>query len=177
MATERQKELVRLLTRNQRKIFAYIYTLVPHRADAEDLLQETCVTIHDKFDDFETGTDFLAWANRIAYWKVREARKNFARSKVIFDDRVMDAISETAATMQAELDQRHEALAFCLAKLNERDRRMILTRYERGSGVERAAAQAGRTIQAAYKALTRLRQLLMDCVTDYLSTGDRPAEG
>ena len=159
-------ELVGLLTRNQRKIFAYIYTLVPHRADAEDILQETSMTIYEKFAEFDPGTDFVAWANRIAWWKVKQAQQKFARSKVVFNEEVMEAVMATAGTMEEEMSDRHEALGSCLKKLNERDRRMVLTRYESGSGVERAAAQAGRSLQAAYKALGRIRQLLLDCVTN-----------
>lgn len=163
---DRGADLVGLLTRNQRKIFAYIYTLVPNRADAEDLLQETSLTIYEKFGDFEPGTDFVAWANRIAWWKVKRAQQKFARSKVVFNQEVMEAVAATAGTMQAEMNDRHKALEWCLKKLNERDRRMVLTRYESGSGVERAAAEAGRSLQAAYKALGRIRQMLMDCVTN-----------
>ncbi len=163
---DKRAELVGLLTRNQRKIFAYIFTLVPNRADAEDILQETSVTVYEKFDEFELGTDFVAWANRIAWWKVKQAQQKFARSKVVFNNEVMEAVAATTVTMQEELDDRHEALASCLSKLNERDRRMVLTRYESGSGVKRAAAQAGRSLQAAYKALGRIRQVLLDCVTN-----------
>ena len=36
-----QKQLMLLMTQHQRRIFSYIYTLVPSRADAEDILQET----------------------------------------------------------------------------------------------------------------------------------------
>ena len=163
-----RQELVGLLSRHQRKIFAYLYTLVPNRADAEDLLQETCLTIYEKFDEFEPGTDFVAWANRIAWWKVRQSRQKFARSKVVFSDALMEKITDTTGELAPELDYRHEALEHCLSKLNERDRTMILTRYERGLGVAEAARQSGRSLQAAYKALNRLRSLLFDCVTDKL---------
>lgn len=61
------------------------------------------------------------------------------------------------------------ALAQCLTKLNDRDRRMILTRYERGSGVERAAVISGRSLQAAYKALMRIKQVLHDCVLNTMA--------
>jgi RNA polymerase sigma-70 factor (ECF subfamily) len=40
-----RKRLVALLTRHQRQIFSYIYVLVPNRADAEDLLQETSLVV------------------------------------------------------------------------------------------------------------------------------------
>ena len=65
--TERRKQLVALMTQHQRRIFSYIYTLVPDRYDAEDLLQETSLVICEKFDEFKPGTDFVAWACQIAY--------------------------------------------------------------------------------------------------------------
>lgn len=165
---ETHRELVPLLTMNQRKIFAYLYTLVPNRSDAEELLQETCVTLFEKFDEFEPGTDFVAWANRVAWWKVRESRQKYARSKMVFSDEVMEAITETVVQLEPELNQRHDALQHCLKKLNDRDRMMVLTRYEKGNGVVEAAKQVGRSVQAAYKSLTRLRTMLGDCVSDRL---------
>src|SRR5262245_13196297 len=88
----RSKQLMLLMVRHQRQILAYIYTLVPDRHDAEDLLQETSLVICEKFVEFKPGTNFLAWACQIAYWRVRAARQKFARSKLVFDDRVLDAI-------------------------------------------------------------------------------------
>jgi len=169
--TEQRKQLVALLTQHQRRIFAYIYTLVPDRTDAEDLLQETCLVICEKFDDFKPGTDFVAWACQIAYWRVRYARQKFARSKVLFQQELVDALAQTAAEMREEMDERHEALARCLQKLPARDRELILTRYEPGSGVPEAARRSGRSLEAAYKALARLRKLLLDCVSHQLTAG------
>ena len=167
--TEIRKRLMSLVTRHQRQIFGYIYALVPDRHDAEDLLQETCLTICEKFEEFREGTDFVAWANQIAWWNVRRARQKYARSKVVFDDDVLDAVASTATSMTEEFDHRHEALAHCLAKLHPRDRDLLLTRYEPGGGVEQAAQRSGRSLDAAYKALTRLRKLLHDCVTQRLT--------
>ncbi len=170
MDPEDQKRLMALMTRHQRQIFAYIYTLVPRRHDAEDLLQETSVVICEKFREFRPGSDFVAWACQIAWWRIRYSRQKFARSKVIFDDLVMESLARTVGEMQAELDDRHEALAHCLQKLPARDREFILTRYEPSSGVEEAALRTGRSIEAAYKALSRIRKLLFDCVTHQLAT-------
>jgi RNA polymerase sigma-70 factor (ECF subfamily) len=161
--------------RHERQIFAYIYTLLPNRHDAEDILQETCLTIYDKFAEFVPGTDFLAWAMRIAWWKVRAARQKFARSKVVFSDEVMEAVAHTAEEMVEETAAMHTALSSCLQKLNERDRRMILTRYEREGGVERAALVSGRSLQAAYKALMRIKQVLHDCVLNNVTKEGEPA--
>ena len=92
---DNRKRLVALMTRHQRQIFAYIYTLVPDRHDAEDLLQETSVVICEKFDEFTAGTDFVAWACQIAWWRIRYSRQKFARAKVVFDDEVLAAVAQT----------------------------------------------------------------------------------
>ena len=168
-ATDVPLELVQLMLKYQRRIFAYIHTLVPHRSDAEDILQETSKTICEKFEDYTLGTNFYSWACQVAFWKVKAARKKYATSKVIFNQEVLEIVAETRCKMEQELDYRHDALARCLEKLNPRDRRMVLTRYEPGNSVPQAAQACGRTIQGAYKALTRIRKVLHDCVTFELS--------
>ncbi len=166
---DRQKQLMLLMTQHQRRIFSYIYTLVPDRHDAEDILQETSLVICEKFDQFKPGTDFAAWGCQIAYWEVRRARQKYARAKVVFNQEVVDAVAQTAATMIEEVSARHEALARCLQKLPARDRELVLTRYEPGCGVEQAAQRSGRSLEAAYKALGRIRKLLLDCVSHQLA--------
>jgi RNA polymerase sigma-70 factor (ECF subfamily) len=167
-----RKRLMALMTRHQRQIFSYIYVLVPNRSDAEDLLQETSLVICEKFHEFKEGTDFVAWACQIAYWRVRYSRQKFARSKVVFNQEILDVVAQTAGEMAEELDERHEALGICLQRLHPRDRELLIRRYEPGGSVEEAARRSGRTLQTAYKALTRLRKLLLDCVTTRLGKAE-----
>ena len=169
-----QKQLMLLMTQHQRRIFSYIYTLVPSRADAEDILQETSLVICEKFGQFKIGTDFAAWACQIAYWEVRRARQKFARSKVVFDQDIVDALAQTASAMIDEVSERHEILGRCLQKLHPRDRDLVLTRYEPGCGVEQAAQRSGRSMEAAYKALGRIRKMLLDCVSNQLTAEGAP---
>ncbi len=161
---EERRRLVALLATNQRRIFAYIHTLVPDPHAAEDLLQETCLVISEKFHEFVPGTDFVAWAFQVAWWQVRAARQRFARSRVVFDDGVLEAVAATARTMTADLDGRREALESCMRRLPPRDRDLLLSRYEPG-GVKEAARRSGRSMAAAYKALARIRKMLFDCVS------------
>ena len=168
----RQKILIGLLLKHQRAMFAYIFSIVPNKSDADDILQEACLTIHEKFDDFELDSNFLLWANKISYWKIREARLKFARSKVVFDERVVEVLNETSTELAAEDDTRHEALAVCLKKLKERDRQMIKTRYEPDGGVEEAANISNRSLTATYKALHRVKEALFQCVNKRISNSE-----
>src|SRR3954465_12084036 len=164
-----RKRLVALMTRHQRQIFSYIYVLVPNRSDAEDLLQETSLVICEKFHEFKEGTDFVAWACQIAYWRGRFFSQKYAPPKIIFDQDLIDVVARTASKMSDELDDRHAALEQCLERLHPRDRGLLIARYEPGGSVDEAARRSGRTVQTAYKALARLRKLLLDCVTTKLA--------
>ena len=168
----RQKLLIGLLLKHQRAMFAYIFSIIPNKSNADDILQETCLTIHEKFDDFEEDSNFLLWANRIAYWKIREARLKFARSKVVFDERVVEVLNDTANELINEEDERHEALANCLQKLKDRDRQMIKIRYEPDGGVEEAAKVSNRSLAATYKALYRVKDALFQCINNQTSKSE-----
>jgi RNA polymerase sigma-70 factor, ECF subfamily len=171
-ASDRHGRFLRLYTKHQHRILAYRYTLVPNRADAEDLFQETAVLLWEKFDQFEPGSDFVAWACRVAFLKASNHRKRLARSKLLFSDDVLAAVAERAIELAPELDDRRQALQECLRRLEDRDRRMIVARYEPDGNAQRAASASGRTIQAAYKALYRIRKALFDCVTLRLAEGE-----
>ena len=166
-----QRRFLPLLTQHQRRVFAYIFTLVPNRTDAEDILQDTTITLWEKFETFEPGSDFVAWACQIAYWKVRNARRKYARSPIIHDDALLSSIADKLAATQKDRDDRHDALAQCLDKLSDRDHELVMSRYETDATVKDVAKHTGRTLDAAYKALSRIRRALLDCVTLRLEGG------
>src|SRR6202040_3274100 len=64
------KVFLRLFLENERRLYAYILTLLANHADADDVLQEASLVMWDKFDEQHPPDHFLAWACRIAYFKV-----------------------------------------------------------------------------------------------------------
>lgn len=163
-------ELMRLFSRHQRRIMAYIQTLAPVRNDVEDIMQETGLVMLRKFPEFQTGTNFIAWANSIAYHEVKhyyESRRH--KNLLSFDDETLQLLSLEVTTDLTRNDARYDALLDCLQRLPDRDRQFVLTRYEMGGSVEQAAKCSGRSKQAAYKALSRIRNALLQCVDQKLS--------
>ncbi len=163
--SEKDALLFRLLLENRHRIYAYIYTLVRNRADAEDLLQETSVTLWEKFSEFDPETDFIAWSFRVALWKVKNFQRKQARAKVTFNEELLDLVAARYESQVPRLGRRREILQDCLEKLSHTDREFILSRYEPGASAQTAAEHSGRNIQAAYKALARIRKRLHQCVT------------
>jgi RNA polymerase sigma-70 factor, ECF subfamily len=173
---EKSKRFLRLFLQNERRLYAYILTLLPNRADADDVLQEASLVMWDKFDGELPPADFTAWGCRIAYYKVLDFCKKQQRSRVFFSQPMLERLSETAIEQAAslQLDERRDALADCIEKLRPRDRDLLAQRFAEGATIQTAAAHDGRSIDAVYKALAKIRQTLFDCVTRALATG-RPA--
>lgn len=160
---ENQK-LLALMMSHRHQILAYITSLVFQRAHADEILQRVSVIICEKFHQLDPSTDFVAWACKIAWWEIRADRRDFARSKIVFTDEVLESVSKTAIKLSCECDGKLTALEQCVERLHPRDRRFVLARYEPNGSVEYAASLTGRSVQAAYKMLSRLRRLLRDCV-------------
>jgi RNA polymerase sigma-70 factor, ECF subfamily len=165
------RAFLRLFLQNERRLYAYVRTLVPHRADADDILQEASLVMWDKFDDRHPPDDFTAWGCRIAYFKVLDFFKKAHRGRVRFCQAMLDRLAETAAEQAGtlQLDDRRDALAGCLEKLPPRDQELLARRFAPGATTRSAAEQVGRSVDAVYKALAKIRQALFDCVTKSLA--------
>ena len=59
-----------MLTGHQRQLYLFILTLLPNPNDADDVLGDVNTLLWTKADDFEPGTNFTAWAYRVAHFEV-----------------------------------------------------------------------------------------------------------
>ena len=59
----------------QSRLYAYILSLVLNREKARDILQQTNLVLLEKEREFEWGTNFGAWASRVAYYEVLTDRR------------------------------------------------------------------------------------------------------
>ena len=158
----------------ERRIFAYILTLLPHRADAEDVLQEVSVIMWEKFDEHDPPGDFVAWGCRIAYFRIRDHRRWRRRQRVVFSESMLERVADTlAGSRPLQLDERREALAHCLQKLGRPDRDLLAERLKEGASTRSAAESVGRSVDVVYKAMARIRKALHDCISRALAAEGR----
>ena len=59
-------EFLELYSHNYPRLQFYLTSLMPMADDAADVLQETSLVLWKRFDTYETGTNFFAWACKIA---------------------------------------------------------------------------------------------------------------
>jgi RNA polymerase sigma-70 factor, ECF subfamily len=169
--SNRTDDFVLLFTKDARWIFSYILMLVPNKADAEEVFQDTSLTLWQKFGEFAAGSSFRAWAIQVAYYKVLHHRARRKSSPLLLDDTVLEAIHGTVATMTDRLDDLHWALEKCRSKLAEEDRDLLDRRYEPNATTQTVADELGRSPRAVYRALDRIHQALYDCIRQEMSAG------
>ena len=91
-----REEFIKLFTKYQRRVFLFILSQVPNPVDAEEIHQEANVIIWRKFDRFELGTNFLAWACQIATYEVLKYRERQRRDRHLFSDEFVRQVASDA---------------------------------------------------------------------------------
>lgn len=157
-------EFVLSLTKAQPTIYACIFALLPDRGIAHDLLQETNLTLLRKAADFEPGTNFNAWATRIARYQVLNHRRKMNRDRLVFDHSLIEELCERQQNRSDELCRYSDAIQNCLQQLPPTHRQILERRYAPGGSVAQIADSQKKSVGAISQLLYRLRQSLMDCV-------------
>lgn len=160
-------EAVQLLfVRHENSIRAFVKSLQPSLSDADDVMQETFLTISRKSSTFEPDSNFLAWACGIARLKVLENFRQRKRANVLSEAAII-ALTEDAPPPES-LREKEDALQGCLESLTPKVRDLLWRRYSRRQSSTEMAAAAGMTSTAVRVALTKARKALRDCINTHL---------
>jgi RNA polymerase sigma-70 factor (ECF subfamily) len=173
-SSERTTEFVELLLTSERRIYAYIRSLVPNRSDAEDLLQDTSKVLWEKFDEFTLGSDFAAWAHKVAYYEVQRHRRQQVATHVVFSQELVEQLVDQASLEPERIDRTQEMLGECVSELKEPDRDLLLQRYEPDASVTEIAAELQCPVQTVYSRLKRIRRAVFKCIQRKLGQETSP---
>jgi RNA polymerase sigma-70 factor, ECF subfamily len=157
-----------LFEQHGRSIYGHVRSLVPNASDADEVFQETCVTLWQKFDQYRPETNFRAWAYRIAYYKALKLRDRKSAQPYSFSPQFLDMVSEESIVMADVLDARTEALWLCRDKLDEHDRDLLDRFHSEGATAKDVACWAGRNVHFVYRAIRRIHDTLFDCIRQAL---------
>ena len=166
-----------LFQQNYQDLYAYIFALVRDFSDAEDLLQETSVTLWEKFDEFDelqADTSFRAWACTIAKYKALNFVRKQARQRTTHDTAFLEQVADAASQLPRPEDTtRREALQHCAKTLTDTQQRLLWEYYAGKQTVPQIAEQQQKTANSVYGTLSHMRRLLKKCIDRYLSRGEQ----
>ena len=165
-------EVQRLFVQHQQVVLYYILTIEPNLGDAQDIVQETFLSVSRKADTYLMGTNFRAWACTVARYQALQFQRARQRRAARLDEDVMDMLYGGNVPEPESLGSRIRALKGCMAKLAPKAFELIRRRYHLGQVPEEIAKTVGWTPNSVRVALTRARQTLRACVDRSLGTPD-----
>ena len=163
-----QQRFLSLFLKSEREIFRYVAALVPNVSDADDIVQQTAITLWEKFDSYDPDRPFTPWACRFALNKARQWIERRRRWQVLLDNGLAEELAQRREEMRPELEVRLNRLEGCLGALPADQRALIEGYYFNRNGIEQLASLSGRTVAATYKMLQRIRHSLQICIESAL---------
>jgi RNA polymerase sigma-70 factor (ECF subfamily) len=162
-AGEQTVRVQQYFVRHQSRLKAFVLSLQPDFAEAEDILQEVFLVVTRKAHEFEEGTNFTAWAFAIARFKILESLRRRKTKAVALSEAVIETLC--AAAPEEELpEEQFAAVRACLDQLAPRMQEVLRMRYYREQGPKEIARVLSWTPNSVNVALSNARRLMFTCV-------------
>lgn len=168
LTADQQEQFTRLWTQAQSTVACFVHTSIRDRGQAEDVLQETAMTLLRKFADYDSSKAFLPWAMGVAKFAILGSRRDSARSCLVFDEALLERISNTFLEIAPALREEEAFLDLCLTKLAPVSRRMVRLRYYDLLDSREIARVLGKSEVAIRVGLLRIREQLRKCIESQL---------
>lgn len=161
---DEQEQFTRLWTQVQPSVAGYVRAVVRDLDLSKDVLQETALVLLRKFREWDSTRPFLPWAIGIAKFEILAQRRDAGRNRLVFDDALLDAITESWGNVTEEIGQEQAALQNCLDKLAPRAKEIVRLRYQSELKMPEIGERLGVTAGAVRISMMRIREQLQACV-------------
>jgi RNA polymerase sigma-70 factor, ECF subfamily len=161
------ESFVQLLTAEQFNLLRYIAVLLGDPEAARNVLQDTNLVLWRKASQFQPGSNFSAWARKVAYWEVRAYARDEKRDRHVFSEEVIEQLAEQAPEEPFDAEMRI-SLRHCLQHISKSNLHLLQKRYEEGMSISALAKLFGKTDSAMKVGLLRLRRALLKCIRQRL---------
>lgn len=162
-AVDRKQELERLVRNHQRGVWRYLRYLGADSAVADDLTQETFVTVwRNPFDDYDDRAT-AGYLRRVAKNKfLMHLRASGRRPEVANIEQAGELFSEAARDDGG--DGQIAALADCMQSLQGKARQVVDAYYRKGHSRAATATLMQMTEEGVKTLLRRVKDSLRECV-------------
>lgn len=160
----------RLFVQHSSAIRGFLLAMTPDVHLVEDLLHNVFLTATDKAEEFEEGTNFLAWTRAIAKILLLRAIRDSSRAPNALSSNVIELLIEDAPDFDLG-DQRIVALVDCIDELAPKSRLAIGLRYHDLLKPAQIAARMSLKPESVSVMLSRARKTLRECIQRRLNQG------
>lgn len=162
-------EFMRLFVQHEPALRAFARSILPDWNSVDDALQEASVTMWEKLGQLRDEDGFLPWAKVIMRFKCLSAVAAARRDRHVLSDEVLRLLADEAEAMSSEdAANVQRALDACLTQFSKAHQELLLAPYAGDGRVKQIAEQCGKSVNALYKLLGRLRDKLATCIRGQL---------
>jgi RNA polymerase sigma-70 factor (ECF subfamily) len=159
-------------SRTQLSVRAFLTSFLSDRSSVDDCIQEVALLAWKKGPRGHAENEpFLAFclacARRIG---MAQVRKKYRSGRYLLSTETLASLGDTVATMEQQemrdAEARISSLQSCLDSLEPGPRKLLELRYSSKdhTALQKEAKSTGKSMDAIYKKLERLRTLLRECV-------------
>jgi RNA polymerase sigma-70 factor (ECF subfamily) len=158
----------RLYNNVQLRLHAYLLTVLHNNTDTEEVLQETAAVLWEKFDQYQEGSNFGAWAISIARNKALQFMQKNKQTRQIFDESFYDKVSRQAEHSSSDIHERVRALQACLEKIPEKGKKLLSMKFSKEMSYQRISQMTGYTPNNLYQLIWKMMRALRSCIEKHL---------
>jgi len=160
-----------LFIQHQARLRSFLLSIAPDFSTTDDALQETFIVISRKADQFTPGSNFQAWARRIAIFTLLSHVRDRQRGPMLLADDVIETLVACAPFDDDSTRHNHklELLKDCIGKLAPAARELIRLRYFNEHLPEEIARLRSQSVNAINVTLARARVTLRKCIENKLA--------
>lgn len=165
---DQYEAFLRLFTRDEFRIMAFIRTMVYDHDAAQDVFQETSLALWRGFAGYRRDEEFIPWALGVARNQVFKHYRARNRDRHIVSEALLSQLADSALELADEMRPRQRALEACVETLPPRQQELLRMFYGEGNSAALIAEKWKRSVHAVYKALKVTRRALLRCVEEKL---------
>lgn len=162
------KAFLELYAKHQREIYVYLRAHIPTGSDIDDVFQDSCLVLWEKFDQYRPETNFRAWAFSVVRLRILKYYERQNRFSQLLNPEVAALLAKEFQAVGETVGWRVEALRNCLEKLQPQEKLLLQQRYESTKTVREISQKLHRTESAVYKTLNKIHRSLFNCVKTQL---------
>lgn len=165
------EELLRSFYRERPRLEAFLVAATRDYHLAQDILQETAISLVRKASEYDTSRPLGPWLRGIARNELARSLRGRSGGVALVDPETLESLAPVFRDTVREDDMRarRAALAECIEVVGGAGRRVLDLRYRERRSCPEIASVIGRTTQAVYAILKRVKEALRKCVEGKLA--------
>lgn len=160
-----EPDFLTFLVKYQPALRAYARGLLSDWDSVDEALQEASVTMWQKRGQLQNADGFVPWARVILRFKCMRQLEKLRARRPLLSDEMLEALAERGLDRSVDkVTDRERALRTCLNQFSAEHRQLLLAPHRSTTSVVNLAARLGKSPNALYKLLARLRDQLTECI-------------